>query len=194
MFWLLLSRNKVFSKVCNLKTIIIHCLVTKERGPWRVGYRLQKRMWGKQLPLSFQCSLAGWWKGGKEVCWWIQDEKWAEQVLEGKWGWRGAGLQSPRAAGAELWEATERENSSESYWQSVLFQGKKSACLCHCLLCYFKCLRPVLRLVRFQILEYLFVFCSEGFWLCPGKWMFYITFSKGTSEVECQFLRKKLQF
>lgn len=91
MFWLLLSRNKAFSKVCDLKTILIHCWVTKKRGPWRVGYRLQKRMWGKQPSLSFQCSLAGRWKGGREVCWWIQDEKWAEQVSEGKWGWRGAG-------------------------------------------------------------------------------------------------------
>lgn len=71
MFWFLLRRSKVLSKVCDLKTVLVHCLVTKEGGPWRVGYRLQKRMWGKQPPLSFQCSLAGWWKGGREVCWWI---------------------------------------------------------------------------------------------------------------------------
>lgn len=76
----------------------------------------------------------------------------------------------------------------------VLFKGKKSACHCHCLLWYFKWSRPVLRLVWFQILEYLFGFCSEGFWLCSGKWMFYTTFSKRMSEVKCQLLRKKLQF
>lgn len=92
MFWLLLSRNKTLSKVCDLKTILIYCLVTKERGSWRVVHRLQKRMWWKQPPLSLQCSLGGSWEEGREVCWWIEDEKWAEQVLEGKWGWRGAGV------------------------------------------------------------------------------------------------------